>query len=121
MSSGDLLLSFPMFALARDANPNPATGMMHYRGFHARRVNWNGEGQHCLILFATEDSARQYAARRTALANTHLVTITDKMELETVLADCRQLGVEFVMIAANMPQQGIVRLCDLGRGLDALD
>jgi hypothetical protein len=43
------------------------------------------------------------------------------MELETVLADCQQMGVAFVMIAAGMPQQGIVRIADLSRGLDALD
>jgi len=121
MPAGDLLLSFPMFALARDAEPNPATGMIHYRGFHARQANIDGEPRECLMLFATEDSARKYASHGAALIGTHCATIADKLELETVLADCRQLGVAFVMIATGMPQQGIVRIEDLSRNLDALD
>lgn len=121
MSAGDLLLSFPMFALARDKTQNPSTGMVRYRGFHARQANIDDEPRECLMLFATADSARDYAARRAALAGAHCVTIADKLELETVLADCRQLGVPFVMIATGMPQQGIVRISDLSRSLDALE
>jgi hypothetical protein len=121
MSAGQLLLSFPMFALAKEASSNPATGMMRYRGFHARHADNNGEPGDCLMLFATEESAREYAVSRPMLAGAHSVTIADKLELETVLADCRQKGVPFVMIATGMPQQGIVRIEDLSRGLDALD
>jgi hypothetical protein len=121
MSAGELLLSFPMFALARDAAPNPRTGMIHYRGFHARQVNIDGRPHDCLMLFATEDSAREYAARRPALAGVHCVNIADKLELETVLADCRQMGVGFVMIATGMPEQGIARIGELSCGLDKLD
>jgi len=121
MSAGELLLSFPMFALARDAASNYATGMIDYRGFHARQAHINDQPQDCLMLFATENSAREYVAGRPALAGHHCAAIADTMELEAVLADCRQMGVAFVMIATGLPEQGIARIEDLSRGLDKLD
>ena len=121
MAEGNLMLSFPMFALAEKAFPNSATGMIHFRGFHARQADVAGSPQQCLMLFATESSASEYAAGRPSLDDAYVVSLADKMELEEVLADCRQAGIPLVMIASGLPGQGIVRMEELTRALQALD
>jgi hypothetical protein len=113
MSTPKVTISLPLFAIARDAIPNEKLGAIDHQGFHCRV---DSSGSPCLVLFTSDDCARQYIAGRPTLAKAHMVTLSDSLGLEIVIADVRQLGCVHAVLDPDSPATRI-RLDELAQAL----
>jgi hypothetical protein len=106
------VIPIPLFAVGKSETDEE--GQPRLRGIHGTTLP---DGAKCLMFFTTEEKATSYKDRKPNLSE-HLVgSAPSKLDLELLIADCRQLGAKALRIDEGRP----IDLADFARVLDSLE